>query len=70
MQDQREQKKRIIRMLGSLKDHEWVVTFLKKYTDDKDEEVKDDARRALEKAHANTVHDTQMREAYKKRNKE
>ena len=70
MEAARKQKQMIIRMLGGLSDHEWVVTILKKYAADKDENVQYDAEKALEKTHANAVNKNQMREAYKKRDKE
>ena len=70
MEAARKQKQMIIRMLGGLSDHEWVITILKKYAADKDENVQYDAEKALEKTHANAVNKNQMREAYKKRDKE
>ncbi len=65
----RKQKQQIIRVLGSLSDHEWVVATLKKYAADKDDNIQYDAERALEKTHDNAVREAQMREAYQKRNK-
>ena len=66
----RKQKTQLIRILGSLSDHEWVVNTLKKYTADKDDEVSYEAERALEKTHANAVNAAQMRDAYKNRSKD
>lgn len=65
----RKQKTQLIRILGSLCDHEWVVTTLKKYAADKDDEVSYEAERALEKTHNNAINNAQMRDAYKNRNK-
>ncbi len=66
----RKQKTILIKILGSMSDHDWVVNTLKKYTADKDEEVSYEAERALEKTHTNAVNAAQMREAYKKRKKD
>lgn len=65
----RKQKTQLIRILGSLCDHEWVVTTLKKYAADKDDEVSYEAERALEKTHNNAINAAQMRDAYKNRDK-
>ncbi len=66
----RKQKTILIKILGSMSDHDWVVNTLKKYTADKDEEVAYEAERAIEKTHSNAVNAAQMREAYKKRKKD
>jgi hypothetical protein len=66
----RKQKQQVIRVLGSLSDHEWVVSILNKYKADKDEDIQYEAERALEKTHTNAVNAAQMREAYQKRSKE
>ena len=66
----RKQKTQLIRILGGLCDHEWVVNTLKKYTTDKDNEVSYEAERALEKTHTNAINAAQMRDAYKNRNKD
>lgn len=66
----RKQKTILIKILGSMSDHDWVVNTLKKYTTDKDEEVSYEAERALERTHTNAVNAAQMREAYKKRKKD
>lgn len=65
----RKQKLQVIRVLGGLSDHEWVVSILEKYKKDKDDDVQYEAGRALEKAHTNAVNAAQMREAYQKRSK-
>ena len=65
----RKQKLQVIRVLGGLSDHEWVVSILEKYKKDKDDDVQYEAGRALEKAHTNAVNVAQMREAYQKRSK-
>lgn len=70
LENLRKQKLQIIRVLGSLSDHEWVVSILKKYTADKDDNVQYDAEKALEKTHANGINAAQMREAYKNRSKD
>ncbi len=66
----RKQKTILIKILGSMSDHDWVVNTLKKYAADKDEEVAYEAERAIEKTHTNAVNAAQMREAYKKRKKD
>lgn len=70
LQTRRKQKEQVIRVLGSLSDHEWVVSLLNKYKADKDEDIQYEAERALEKTHTNAVNAAQMREAYQKRSKE
>lgn len=66
----RKQKTILIKILGSMSDHDWVVNTLKKYAADKDEEVSYEAERAIERTHSNAVNAAQMREAYKKRKKD
>ena len=66
----RKQKTVLIKILGSMSDHDWVVNTLKKYAADKDEEVAYEAERAIERTHTNAVNAAQMREAYKKRKKD
>lgn len=66
----RKQKVILIKVLGSLSDHDWVVNTLKKYTADKDEEVSYEAERAIERTHTNAINAAQTREAYKKRKKD
>ncbi len=70
LQARRKQKQQVIRVLGSLSDHEWVVSILNKYKADKDDDIQYEAERALEKTHTNAVNAAQMREAYQKRSKE
>lgn len=70
LQTRRKQKQQVIRVLGSLSDHEWVLSILNKYKADKDEDIQYEAERALEKTHTNAVNAAQMREAYQKRSKE
>ena len=70
LQTRRKQKQQVIRVLGSLSDHEWVVSLLNKYKADKDDDIQYEAERALEKTPTNAVNAAQMREAYQKRSKE
>ncbi len=70
LEERRKQKLQIIRVLGNLSDHEWVLSILNKYKADKDDDVQYEASRALEKTHANAVRAAQMREEYKNRDKE
>ncbi len=70
LETRRKQKLQVIRVLGSLSDHEWVTTILNKYKSDKDDDIQYEAEKALEKTHDNAVNAAQMRENYKKRNKE
>lgn len=69
LQALRKQKTILINTLGSMLDHDWVVNTLKKFAADKDEEVSYAAERAIEKTHNNAVNAAQLREAYKKRDK-
>lgn len=66
----RKQKQIVIRVLGTLSDHDWVVSILKRYEADKDEDIQIAAQKALEDVKANAVRDAKMREDYKKRSKE
>ena len=66
----RKQKTRIINMLGTLQDHEWVTTLLKKYMTDKDDTIMYEAEKALQKTQANSLNASRMREAYKNRSKD
>ena len=70
MEKLRKQKTRIINMLGSLQDHEWVTALLKKYMTDKDETIMYEAEQALQKTQANSLNASRMREAYKNRSKD
>lgn len=70
LEAKRKQKLQIIRVLGNMSDHDWVINTLKKYIADVDDEVKYEAERALEKTHTNTLNAAQMREAYKNRSKD
>lgn len=64
------QKERVINVLGTLSDHDWVVNTLKQYTTDTDGDIKHAAERALEKTHANGIRAAQMRDDYKARSKD
>ena len=66
----RKQKTRIINMLVTLQDHEWVTTLLKKYMTDKDDTIMYEAEKALQKTQANSLNASRMREAYKNRSKD
>ena len=70
LEELRKQKLLLIKILGSLSDHEWVLATLNKYAADKDEEVQHEAGKAIEKVHNNALNAAQMREAYKKRSKD
>lgn len=65
----RKQKQQVIRVLGSLCDHDWVVNILNKYKSDADEDIQYDAEKALDKARANGLNSAQMKESYKSRSK-
>ncbi len=66
----RKQKQVIIRVLNSLMDHEWVVSILERYKNDKDEDIQIEAEKALENVRAHSVHNAKLREDYKKRSKD
>ena len=66
----RKQKQRVINVLGTLSDHDWVINILKKYATDKDENIKHEAERAMERTRANGVRIAQMREQYNARSKD
>ena len=70
LEDLRKQKQRVIKVLATLCDHDWVVNTLKKYSADKDEDIKYEADQALERVHANGISDAQKREDYKSRSKD
>ena len=70
LENLRKQKQRVIKVLATLCDHDWVVNTLKKYSADKDEDIKYEADQALERVHANGISDAQKREDYKSRSKD
>ena len=69
LENLRKQKQRVINVLATLSDHDWVVNTLKKYATDKDEDIKYEADKALERVHANGINDAQRRDEYKSRSK-
>ena len=70
LENLRKQKQRVIKVLATLSDHDWVVNTLKKYAADQDEDIKYEADQALERVHANGISDAQKREDYKSRSKD
>ncbi len=70
LENLRKQKERVIKVLATLSDQEWVVNILTKYKADKDETIQYEAERALEKVKANAINDAKMREEYKTRDKQ
>ena len=70
LENLRKQKQRVIKVLATLSDHDWVVNTLKKYATDQDEDIKYEADQALERVHANGISDAQKREDYKSRSKD
>ena len=70
LENLRKQKQRVIKVLATLCDHDWVVNTLKKYSADKDEDIKYEADQALERVHANGISNAQKREDYKSRSKD
>lgn len=69
LENLRKQKQRVIKVLATLSDHDWVVNTLKKYAADQDEDIRYEADQALERVHANGISDAQKREDYKSRSK-
>ena len=70
LENLRKQKERIIKVLATLSDHEWVLNTLNKYKADKDENIQYEAGQALEKVHANAINAAKTREGYKARSKD